>query len=568
MTAAATNSTTPGQADSLPPDVLSQAAAGDAPIGIFAASALSKALGTYLSATVAIRLINFLRILLLTWWMTRQQFGLLSMILFTINVLTPLCSLGLNEAISRYVPQHETRGTLRPFAWRSAGLLLGVTAVSVMLMVAFSSALGVFFYAQVFTDPQVFKEFSADASALAKVSALVIGLLIAYFFLLAIFKGLRMFTALAMIELVSSVFFLGGCLAAKVSGHLSAFTMTAMYGISLAIPIVGFGLGLARSLGSWQSQHQPIPQDTRLWRILLRFSIWTTLAGVTWQILVIYPAWFLNKVHGNEAVGVFSAVRQVGQFVLLGAVAVTTVVMGTVTKTWESRGREAAQRQLSLAFRGTGLGLLLVCAAGSSAKDLIIRMFSPQYTSGADILPLQFLFFLIGAYLAFLPIHFHLIEKTRHMFWPWAVGVAGNVLYAIWLAGPRLGMVRELAVWKAIAPVTSAVFVTGFSDPQGLGGAAWCGVFAIATALVLCVVLIRAECCPLDRGTYIVIGSAMLLAAKPLLLAIGVGVLVVISLRTTLVFSAEERTRMTGYVIGSLRHIPPFRMIGDRGHGA
>jgi O-antigen/teichoic acid export membrane protein len=440
--------------------------------------------------------------------------------------------------------------------------------VSVLLMVAFSSALGVFFYAQVFTDPQVFKEFSADAASLAKVSALVIGLLIAYFYLLAIFKGLRMFTALAMIELLSSVIFLGGCLGAKLGGHLSAFTMTAMYGLSLAIPIVFFGLGLARSIRGWQSQHQSLPRNTRLWRMLLRFSIWTTLAGVTWQILVIYPAWFLNKVHGNEAVGIFSAVRQVGQFVLLGAVAVTTVVMGTVTSTWESRGREAAQRQLSLAFRGTGLGLLLVCAVGSSAKDLIIRMFSPQYASGADILPLQFLFFLIGAYLAFLPIHFHLIEKTRHMFWPWAFGVAANVLYAMWLAGSRLDAMRELAVWEAVAPSTSAIFVTGFSDPQGLGGAAWCGVFAIASALVLCIVLIRAECCPIDRGTYIVIASAVLLAAKPWILAVGVGVLVVVSLRTTLIFSADERTRIMGYVVGSLRHIPPFRMLGDRRHGA
>ncbi|HVP13576.1 MAG TPA: lipopolysaccharide biosynthesis protein [Phycisphaerae bacterium] len=566
MTATATNPKTSGPTDPLSPEILSCAAANGAPTGIFSASLLSHAMGTYLPATVAVRAVNLVRILLLTWWMSQQQFGLLAMILFTINVMTPLCSLGLNEAIARYVPQHEARGTLRPFTWRSAGLLLAVTVVSVLLMVAFSSTLGVFFYAQVFTDPEVFREFSADAAPLAQLSAAVIGLLIAYFFLLAVFKGLRMFTALAVIELVSSLLFLAGSLVAKLTGHLSAFTMTGMYGISLAIPIACFGLGLARSLGRWRSQHRSMG-SMPLRRTLLRFSIWTTLAGVTWQILVIYPAWFLNKVHGNEAVGVFSAVRQVGQFVLLGAVAVTTVVMSTVTNTWESRGREAAQRQLSLAFRGTGLGLLLICTVGALARNIVVRMFSPGYAAGADILPLQFLFFLIGSYLAFLPIHFHLIEKTRHMFWPWAIGVAANVLYAIWLASPRLADVQDLACWKAIAPIASAIFVTGFSDPQGLDGAAWCGVFAIATALILCIVLIRTECTRMDRGTYIVIASAALLTAKTWILGIGVVALLVLALKTTLIFSPDERTRIMGYVVGSLRHIPPFRMLGKRGHG-
>lgn len=524
-------------------------------------------MGTYVPTTLAIRGVNFLRVLLLTWWMTQQQFGLLAMILFTLNVLTPLCSLGLTEAVARYVPQHEARGSLWPFAWRSAGLVLLITAASVLLMIAFSAMLGVIFYAQVFADPVVFREFSVDAAELAQLSAVVIGLLIGYFYLLAVFKGLRMFTALAVVELVNSLLFLGGCVVAKLTGHLSAYTMTGVYGISLAVPIVIFAVALGRSLAGWRVQRQPLP-DRNLWRVLLKFSIWTTLAGVTWQLLVIYPAWFLNKIHGNEAVGVFSAVRQIGQFVLLGAVAVSTVVMSTVTNTWESRGRDAARRQLSLAFRGTCLGLFLLCAAMALAKDLIVQMFSPLYAPGAAILPLQLLFFLIGSFLAFLPIHFHLIERTRHMFWPWAVGVAANVLYAIWLASPRLAAVQELGFWKLLAPAASAVFVTDFSDPQGLHGAAWCGVLAIATALLMCLVLIRSECGRLDRGTWIVIASSLLLATKPAILIVGSLLLFTVALRTEWIFSADERRRLTSHVLGAFRHIPAFGMLGDRGNGS
>ncbi|MBN2562408.1 MAG: lipopolysaccharide biosynthesis protein [Phycisphaerae bacterium] len=520
----------------------------DAPSGLFRSSPFGRALGMYLPATVIFRLINFGRIVLLSWWMTRQQFGLFGIILLVFNVMAPVCSLGLNEAVTRYVPQHEARRSLWSFLKRSLGLLIVVTAVSAGLIIAFSSVLGEFFYAQVFADPAVREQFSAGAQHLARLSAVVIGLLVVYFYLLAVLKGLRMFAALAMMEVTHGALFLAASVVAILSGHLSARVLAGLYGVSLAIPILFFGVGLKRVTTRWTVQHEAAASDGLVAK-LLRFSIWTMLAGGTWQFLVSYPALFLNKVHGHEAAGVFIAVRQIGQFILIGAVAVSTVVMTTVTKTWESQGREAAERQLSLAFRCTGLALLVFCAVIALGKDLVILMFKAEYAPGASILPLQLLFFLIGACLAFLPIHFQLIEKTRHIFWPWAVGVAANVLIAFWLTGPSLAAVKEQAVWRWLAPITSAVCATGFSDPQGLDSAAWCGVFAIGLALVMCVMLIRAERCRLDRGTHTVIVSVVLLAAKPWILVVGVVTLLALAWRTELVFTCEERRRMVTYIV-------------------
>lgn len=546
---------------------------------MFSGIALNQAMGLYLPATVAFRLINFGRILLLTWWMTQQQFGLLNMILLALNVLTPLCSLGLNEAVTRYVPQHETRGSLRRFIRRSFGLLAAVTLVSMAAIWAFADRLGVFFFAQVLADAHAFSAFRPFAPQLARVSAVVIGLLIVYFYLLAVMKGLRMFTALAIMEMVHGVLFLAASIYAIVTNHLSALTLTGLYGLSLLVPIVFFSSGLVRTIRESRVDVAPssttpgapassLASDDRWARRLLAFSVWTTLAGITWQALVYYPTWFLNKVHGHEAVAVFSAVRQIGQFILVGAVAVVTVVVTIVTKTWETRGREAAQRQLSLAFRGTGLGLFVLCAVLALGKDLIIRLFSVEYRAGAEVLPLHLLFFLFGAYLAFLPIHFHLTEKTRHSFWPWAVGVAANMLYAFWLAGPGLPAVRGTALWQWSATYLGGLVVTGFSGPMGLSNAAWCGVFAIFTALVLCVVLVRAECCKLDRGTFIIIGAAMLLGMNAFLLAAGTFALVVLALRTELIFTTAERRRVFGYIRGSLGHVPSLRWIVSRLNGS
>ncbi len=579
--------------ESSPPPILSgvskiAADASAVPRGLrrwlFVSTPLNQAMGLYLPATVAFRLINFGRILLLTWWMTQQQFGLLNMILLALNVLTPLCSLGLNEAVTRYVPQHETRGSLRRFVQRSFALLFSITLLSITVLWIFAERLGVFFYAQVFTDAQWLERFRADAPDLARLSAVVIGLLIVYFYLLAVMKGLRLFNALAIMEMFHGVIFLAASIGAIATGRLSAYTLTALYGFSLLLPVLLFGYGLARSIADGTAGEHPPPaaadpqsngngaqlssvepeasKDEPDWAAkLLRFSVWTTLAGITWQALVYYPTWFLNKVNGHDAVAVFSAVRQIGQFILVGAVAVVTVVLTIVTRTWETRGREAAQRQLSLAFRGTGIGLLVLCAILALSKHLIIRMFKSDYALGAEVLPLHLLFFLFGAFLAFLPIHFQLTEKTRHMFWPWAIGVAANMLYAFWLAGPGFQTVQALPIWQGLSRSTSGLFVTGFSDPMGLGNAAWCGVFAIFTALVLCIVLIHAECCRLDRGTYLVIAAAALLGMNSYILAVGIIAFLILAFRTRLVFTEDERRRVIGYVLGALSHVPSVRHI-------
>jgi len=517
-------------------------------------------MGVYLPATLAVRLVNFARVLLLTWWMLPQQFGLLSMILLAIQVLTPLCSLGLNEAITRYVPQHETRGSLRRFVGRSFLAIAGISAFSLALMIVLATPVGDFFYAYA----AIKDEFRRDAPALARMSAVVTGQVVVYYYLLAVFKGLRMFRAVAWMELVQSGLFICVCLVAVATGHLSALTITALFSVSLSLPIAYFGIRFRRAVIAWHGQ-DGAPQDPAWLNRLLKFAVWTALAGVVWQVLMYYPAWYLNKTRGHDAVAVFSAVRQIGQFVLIGATAIVTVVMTAVTKTWESRGREAAQRQLSLALRATGLGLALLCGAAVLSKEVIIRMFRPEYAGGAAILPLHLLFFLVASHLAFLAIHFQLIEKSRHLFWPWAFGVAANVLYALWLTGPRLAELQTGAAWQWAATHCSSLFAAGFSDPQGLCSAAWCGVFAIVTALVSCLVLVRAECGRLDGGTYLIIASGGLLAMNAWVLGAGLAALLMAAWRTEWIFSRSERQQLIGTlrgVVGSAGAIRLARRAG------
>lgn len=527
----------------------------DRPDGPFRSTPLARSMGTYLPAVTLVRLINLGRLWLLTWFMALPELGLLTLILGMINVLIPLCSLGLNDAVARYVPLHEQRGTLAAFMRRSIGFMLAITCIGVLLILLFAPILGDLFYARAVpaaADPAVV---GLNAARLARASALVAGLSIVYFYLLSVLKGLRMFGALARMEVSHALLFLAGSGVAIVLSRPTAFVLICLYGIALTLPVLYYGPRLFRAVSRWPAQSAPLTESG--WEArMLRFSLWTTGSGVTWQALVVYSAWYLTKVQGHDAVGVFNTTHRIAQFILVAAVAITTVVMTTVTRTWESEGREPAERQLSLAFRGTCFALFLACAALALCRNWILCLFRDDYGPGAAILPLQLLFFLIAAQLSFLPGHFQLREKTRQMFWPWALALAVNAILAYGLVGPPRDPIRSSAPWQTLGPVLSALFTTGFSNPRGLDAAAWSAVFGIAAALLLFVILIRRVGARLDHGSYIVIAASILLAARPGILAIGTGVLIFLAARTSLIFTPPERRRIRHSLRDAIRHLP------------
>lgn len=524
------------------------------PGGLFASSQSTAAMGLYVPATIFIRLINFGRVIALTWFMTQAQFGLMNILLTVINVLTPLSSLGLNEAVARYVPQHEARGNLNAFLLRALLLLTIPVAVFAAALAIVAPLLGTRFFGQMLVDPAIRRIVHAELGDLTRLSAGVIALLAFYFFLLAVLKGLRMIRALTLAELVHSLAFLALSLVALVSGHGSAKTMTACYGGSLALALLVCGWGLHRALGGWRAQAAPC-DDSRLARRLVQFSLWAMIAGVTWQVLQYYPQWYLNKAVGNDAVAVFSAVRQIGQFVLLAAITLVTVAMTAITKTWETRGAAAADVQLSLAFRGAGAALLLTCAALALLRGAIIRVFHPAYAPGAEVLPLQLLFFVVGADFAFIALHFNLIEKPRLHFLPYAVGVAANILLGFWLVGPRLAQLRATAVWQAVAPRLAPLLSVGTSDAMCLGGAAWAGALAILAALVACLLILRAEGRRLDRGSYAVLAANLFLAGNDWIIAGGAAATLIVLLGTEWIFTAAERRQLYDYARGAARSL-------------
>lgn len=504
---------------------------------------MGQSLGIYLPTAAIYRIVGLVRGIILAWLMTESEFGLFQITLVATNVLLPLCSIGLSDALARYVPQYETKHSLRPFLVRAVPFSLAAAAAFCIVGLLATETLTRLIFVRINQgiDP------IAEASSLTRLTqlALVMTFILAgYFLLLSILRGLRLFLAVSLLELGNSVLFTLSAVAVAFSGYRSAEAVVICFAGTLLVMIILFGLPLCRLIRSTQDQTQPLPETAHhlaawpLFNQMLRFSIWSAMAAMLWQALQYYPMWYLQKVQGPEVTAVYAGVRLITQAVLLGSASVVFVVQTSVTKTWETSGRDHADRQLLLAFKATGLLMLLGCVVLATGAPIIMRLFPQSFRYGQSIFPLALLFFLIAGQLGFLAIHFGLIEKTRYLFALWAVGLAGNVIFAAWMVRPEL------------------------EPASALQSAAWAGVLGIAVAMAVGLVFIRVTRRPMDFGCILLIAAPFALALPIYGLIAVIGMLCLLAGVTDVVFNTTEKRGIYDYIIAILRRI---RLLSSSG---
>jgi O-antigen/teichoic acid export membrane protein len=458
---------------------------------LFRGETTGPALGVYLPTMAAFRFLGLVRNVVLAWLVSEGQFGLLLLSLLVVNVLAPVASLTLHEAAARYVPMFESRGALRAYLRRAVPLSLIVAATAASALALAADPVGIWLFHSLQAGPspgepaQVSRGVDEIVALTRWVAAAVFGMSV-YSFLMGILRGVRMFRALSLMEITQTVLFTGGAIVVAWREPNSAKAIVVCYVAALLFVVAVFAVALRRRLRDWPEQQTPLADNESVAGRMLRFSLWTAVATLAWQTLQNYPTWYLNKIHGHAAIAVFGGIRSIAQGVLLAALPVITVVMTMVTRAWETEGRDAADRRFHLAFKTTVLLLFAGSAIVSAAKAQVIRLFPASFAPGEVVTQPLLLFFLLATDLTFLSVHFSLIEKTRRLMWPWVVGVVTNIVIA-WL-------------WVRPAPPGRALGMPGQLLP-----AAQAGVVAMAVALAVCLLLLRLERRPVDRGSWAVI---------------------------------------------------------------
>ncbi len=490
------------------------------------------------AAAAVSRLVGLVRGVALAWLIPQGQFGLFGVALLVVNVLLPVCSAGLYEGVTRYVPLHESAGTLRRFLVRSSVLAVGLALATTVILSLCADAVG----SVLFSTAQIAPPAGASSLHVARPTALTQACLIcvmgltAYHMLLGALKGLRMFRAHSTVELVTTCLFTLLALGGALSGFRTASALMLAYAISCVVVVLIFAPGLiVHSAPQPEPSPDKPPQGgARILSRTLTYSLWAAATAVLWHLLSYYPIWYLLKVSDSRTAGTFHAVRIITQLIQVAAVAVTAVVAANVNRLWEHDGREIAVSRLTLLTKVCLIALIAGATVLSVARPAVMRLFPSGFAAGDGAYDPLVLFFLIVGIIGLFAIRLNLLEKPRLVCLAWLAGAAVNVTASFVLLGVSgEGELREVAGVVLLA--------------------AWAGVAGATAALIVCVGLVRREDLALDLPTIVLTVLAFSVALGWPVAVVVLALVIAAGCWTDLVFSARERAMLRvnlGHVTG------------------
>jgi O-antigen/teichoic acid export membrane protein len=475
--------------------------------GLFNVSGVGRSVKIYLPATLIYRGMSFLRGILLAWLLARQtgQYGLLSIALQVINILAPLVSLGLPEAITRYVPTCQQKNNLRSFLRLSAGLTMGITLIATLVLLFFSHPLGRAIFAGKDVDP-------GQITPLAYSTMVAIFAITAYFIVIAVLKGLRMFGALAVMELVHGTLFLIFSLGAIFFIGPQTQWIVWSYSLAMIIPTLVWGVGIVRQLPAAEKPGDAFGVDS-LMRRLAGFGIWAAMGGIVWQSWQLYALWHLTRVSDAINSDIFAAARLIGQLVLIVGAAMSSVVMTHICAIWEKGDREQAGSKYDFYTKLVIFGLIFVGLILIALREPMAMVFPNKLNRISEILPAVLLFYQNCAILGFLAIRFIVIEKMRLLLWPWLAGLIVNVLLSVIMVRPAHAL---------------------FGEAHAAAWSTW-------AALIVALVLMYAERQSVSRGLILLIIFSIILVVPILPAGLLFGAIAVWSLWGTMIFDPSQK---------------------------
>jgi len=442
------------------------------PSWLFASSTLGGSFRVYLPATVAVRALGMGRMLAFAWLILKTEYGLQQLAFQLINLLSAVTRLGVPVALERYAPSHERTGQLVHFVRRGLWIASLITAALTLLLAALAPWLANL----AFTGRAgQLRPADPDYGPLLQLTFACLGVMLVltvFLSLQGVLRGLRMYRALAVMEVIHGVSFLafgvGGLLLAGVVrfSHFPTFdrlagaavVLTLAYGFSLVVASGWIGLLFARHLGRWTAQHGPMPGSRRaLAARLLRFSGYLTGPNVLWQVFLIFGLWYVNTRHGESEAGLFAVTRNLMQAVQLLALAVWPTAQNAAAHLWE-RGpehRPAAVYQIGQVFRLSGWPLWVLSAAVVLCRPAIEMLLPATYAGASAVLPWMLVMFMWMIHLSLPTAHAYLLENSKAVLAAAAVGLAVHAASAWWLvgAGKSIGAAQSASAGAAAAVI-------------------------------------------------------------------------------------------------------------------
>ena len=490
---------------------------------LFSADSLSANLRLYSLANFIFRAIGFARMFLLIWIMEKTQVGLFSVALTFANFAGSMVLLGAPSALERYIPFYQNTNQLRAFLRRIIPICLAIVVLGVVVL-----ALNIDFVSSiVFSltsfgsgDPQVAAQFSQlTAACIAAIFAAA-----CFHTVVSCLKGLRFFRAVAALELTHALLFTILAVVLLLGYLRQPIVVLSAQALSMALTAALVGMLLLLNLRSSTDQNQPMSSSRYLSRFAA-FAAWGLPGTVTWRLLILFPLWYLNRIHGPGTTGIYWAYFTVVNIIFFIAVPFWSVMNIHTVRSWVQAKYELARTTAERSFRAFSLLLLLLCLVFTLGAPLLSRLFPAGFSAGAQ----HVRFLCLPAILA---ANFGLIHLLAHL-----------------LERPGL---RVLALTVG----TVALLVAGYLliPTYGITGAALSAALGLSLATGLGLLMLASRRCYVSISTWIVLACPALLLIPNYFFLVGSFVLLILLVVfSNLFFSASDKRYAIDFFLQTFR---------------
>ncbi|MBS0208466.1 MAG: lipopolysaccharide biosynthesis protein [Planctomycetes bacterium] len=472
---------------------------------------LARSVVLLLILTVLQRGIGFARGLLFCRWLSAEQLGEWELSFSFLLAVSPIAILALPGVFGRYLEYFRFRGQLRMFLRR--------TAIATVAMVTFSSVMIALFHRQ-FSQLVFGRD---DQTRMVWLLAVGLFILVLYNFTTDLFTAVRQQRLASRLQLVNTLAFSLVSAAALLCGgaQWGAGTVLVSYLIATVISLV---VAVPDVLSIWREaneSHAPVSQRS-FWGRLAPFalSIWIT----SWLVNLFFMVDRYMIVHYSgldadatlAAVGQYHTARLVPMLVLTFAFMLAGALLPFLSHEWEAHGRQAVSDRLNLMLKVLSAALLPASAVLLLISPALFNLLSPgKFDSGLDVLPMTMCFSVVAS----------LACVARNWLWCDERAWLSNIAYLVGLV-----VCIALSLW--------------WLPSHGLMGATAATLVGNLATLAMMLSFNRRRGMALGRGTQVLMVAPLVIAVGPWA-TLGVSlVLLVLAVRTQLLFSRDEKRQL------------------------
>jgi O-antigen/teichoic acid export membrane protein len=475
------------------------------------ADTLADSVVILLTLTVVQRLIGFGRAILFCRWLPPEQLGQWDMAFSFLMLAAPLSMLALSSSFGRYLEHYRGRGHVRT--------LLRRTSLAVLCSGAAASAiifLGRPWFSQlIFGTPD-------QTTLVALMAAALFAVVVAHYFL-DLLTALRYVRMLALVQLLNSVAFAVLGVGLLFGWQQTAESVVIAYGGACCLSAVWV---VWRLRPTWRAL--PVPDEMlrrrAFWGKILPYVAWISLGSLLANMFEIADRYMIihfSRVNVDAAealslVGQYHSSRVVPLLMVSIALMLGGIIIPHLSHDWEQGRRDRVRMRLNLFLKMLSYALSAAAAVVLLAAPLLFeRAFEGKFDEGLTVLPLT----------------------LTYCIWFGITIVSQN--YLLCAEKARLGSLALL-----VGLVVNVILNLILLPLYGLIGAVLATTVANFVALVLLATFNRLLGFRLDRVTWVILLSPILLYYSAWAVLGVLATIAVVAAATHWVFSPEEKHQL------------------------